>query len=376
MTALESIIIYRDLILPPSETFIRNQAGTLRKFTPYFIGSRRVPGLELPNNQVFLLNNGTALGLIREAMYKLFGFAPYLEKKINEINPRLVHVHMGKDATLYLPLHKNKRIPLIVTFHGTDAYTSDEWKRKQKRITFKIYLRRRARLIHTADLFIAVSNSVKQGLLAQGYPEGKILVHYIGIDLDQFKPDQTIQREPVVLFVSRLEEFKGCQYLIEAMAEIQKLRPDIRLVVIGDGPYRQTLEKQTQISLKNIEFLGTQPHDVVKEWMNKATVLSVPSLWEGLPTFVQEAMAMGLPMALFDVAPVREALGEDLADCLAKPKNSHELAEKIMRLFDNNDLWQRLSVIGRKRALELFDLKKQTKILEDTYKEQIKKHKK
>ncbi len=60
-------------------------------------------------------------------------------------------------------------------------------------------------------------------------------MHYIGIDTNFFQPDSTVEREPIVLFVARLVEKKGCEYLIRAMSEVQAVRPDVELVVIGDG---------------------------------------------------------------------------------------------------------------------------------------------
>ena len=363
----KNILIYRDLILPPSETFIKNQTGMLKAFDPYFIGSRRQQGIDLPQDKVFLLNNGTVSGRFREALYKLFGYAPAMLHKIGQLQPCLAHVHMGKDATLYLPVHTKCNIPLVVTFHGTDATTSDAWKKSQRRITYKIYLKKRAQLSKSADLFIAVSEVVKQGLLRQGYPEEKIFIHYIGIDLDMFFPDMTVEREPVVLFVSRLEKFKGCQHVIEALSAVQKKIPEIKLIVIGDGPYRASLEKQAKDHLTKYEFLGMQPHGIVREWMNKATLLSVPSEREGMPTFVQEALAMGLPMALFNIPAIKEAVGEELQQCLVEKNNINQLSQLISALFQDQALWQKMSTLGIKRAQDFFDLKRQTALLEEKY---------
>ncbi|WP_446010506.1 glycosyltransferase [Candidatus Electrothrix sp.] len=321
----------------------------------------------MDRQKTFLLNNGTMAGRFREALYKLFGYAPSMVQEIQKLTPCLSHVHMGKDATLYLPVHHKLNIPLAVTFHGTDATTTDEWKKEQNRITYKIYLRKRTDLIRSADLFIAVSRSVHQGLLRQGYPEEKIFVHYIGIDLNMFSPDSAVEREPTVLFVSRLEEFKGCQYVIEAVSALQKKNPEIQLVVIGDGPYRSSLEEQAAAQQTNCRFLGMQPHTTVREWMNKARVLSVPSEREGMPTFVQEAMAMGLPMALFSIPATREALGEELKECLVEEKNVQQLTELLSAFFQHTALWEKISALGRERVQHRFNLEKQTALLEEKY---------
>lgn len=339
----------------------------LQHFDPYIMGSRCEDGFDLSRYKTILLNKGNFRGIIREILYKFLGIAPYLLKKARQFQPRLVHVHMGKDATLFLPVSRKLGVPLLVTFHGTDATTSDEWKRSQPHITQKIYLRRRSQLIREADSFIAVSNHVKRALIRQGFPKEKIIVHYIGIDLDQFRPDPAIKREPIVLFVSRLEDFKGCQYLIEAMGTIQTSHPEIKLIIIGEGPFRHHLEEQAKKSLKNYRFLGVQPVTEVKKWMNRAWVLSVPSLTEGLPTVVQESMAMGLPMALFSIPPVVEAVGDDLKECLVPEKDIPALADLIEKLFQNHEMWQKMSDLGRRRVESFFELALQTQKLEEIY---------
>jgi colanic acid/amylovoran biosynthesis glycosyltransferase len=145
----------------------------------------------------------------------------------------IIHAHFGLDGVLALPLAKQLNIPLIVTFHGYYATANlgeivkkNWWEYGQDYLSRRgqffreLYLRKRSQLFEEADCFIAVSEFIKNKLTAQGCPENKIKVHYIGIDSDKFTPDSQINRENIVLFVGRLVEKKGCEYLIRAIAQV------------------------------------------------------------------------------------------------------------------------------------------------------------
>jgi len=78
---------------------------------------------------------------------------------------------------------------------------------------------------------IRFSDFIRKALISQGFCEDRIVVHYIGVDTNFFSPVLEVRREPVVLFVARLVEKKGCEYLIQAMCEVQEAEPKAELVV-------------------------------------------------------------------------------------------------------------------------------------------------
>src|SRR3569833_691489 len=110
----------------------------------------------------------------------------------------------------------------------------------------------------SATRFLCVSDFLKRVLIAKGFPEQKIDVHYTGIDTHRFTPDPQAVREPIVLFVARLVEKKGCESLIETMAKVQSAVPESSLIVIGDGPLRAKLESKAAALLHRTQFLGDQ----------------------------------------------------------------------------------------------------------------------
>lgn len=360
-------------LLPTSETFIRAQSATLQEFTPYYVGSRRVTGLSLPSERTFVVNQGGLSGKVSEGVYKLFGIAPNLYYKLRELQPALIHAHFGPCGTLALPLAKKLNLPMIVTFHGSDATMNDEYARKES-VSHRIYLQRRERLKQETRLFIAVSEFIKQKLLEQGFPSQKVIAHSIGIDTQIFQPDFNLSREPVVLFVGRLAEKKGCSYLIQAMAKVQSQMPDVELVIVGDGQLRTQLEEMSAKLLKRYRFEGMQPPEVVRSWMNRATLLAVPSVTaasgntEGLPTVAVEAQAMALPVVGSLHAGIPQAVIHGETGFLTPERDWEGLAEYILSLFQDQMLWQSFSHKGYKRVREFFDLNKQTQALEGIYK--------
>lgn len=124
-----AILIYRDRILPPSETFILEQVKGLQNFYPYFLGSRLVEGLDIPYEKI-IINNGGYLGRMQEIYFKLVGRSPNVEKKLRLINPKLIHAHFGFGGVLSLELAKLFGIPLLITFHGSDVTIKDHYLKK------------------------------------------------------------------------------------------------------------------------------------------------------------------------------------------------------------------------------------------------------
>lgn len=369
------VAIYRFKLLPPSETFVRNQSEALQRFTPYYVGLRLIQGLDLPDERTLVFNRGGLLGRMNEISFKLWGVATPWISQLRELNPVLIHAHFASDGAMALPLARNLKIPLVVTCHGFDILRNDD--QAQPSLGHWIYLRRRESLKQKARLFIAVSEFVKKKLLEQGFPENKIVVHYIGVDTEQFQPDPGVLREPIVLFVGRLVEKKGCEYLIRAMGTVQKAMPEAELVVIGDGLLRSSLEQLAQKTLSRYQFLGVQPPENVKAWMQRAKVFCVPSITaqsgdtETFGMVFAEAQAMGLPVVSFASGGIPEAVAHGETGLLTNERDSEGLTKHILRLLKDQELWEQFSQRGQKRVRTLFDLHNQTRVLETIYFDKI-----
>jgi colanic acid/amylovoran biosynthesis glycosyltransferase len=367
-----AIAVYRDRLLPSSETFVRAQSESLRHFLPYYLGSRYVPGLSLPADRTLVANRGGIVGKVREASHQLWGWEPAFMRRVRKLNPILIHAHFGPDGVRALPLARALRVPLLVTFHGYDATVKDEYARRSF-YSHRVYIRRREMLKQEARLFIAVSEFIREKLLEQGFAPDKVVVHYIGVDTEIFRPDPAVTREPVVLFIGRLVEKKGCEYLIRAMGRVQKVRPEVEMVVIGDGPLRPTLERLAKETLYRYRFLGTQPPVSVRAWMNRARIFSVPSITadsgdsEAFGLVFAEAQAMELPVVSFASGGVPEAVAHAETGFLMAERDWNSLADHVLLLLENDTLRNKFGAAGRRRVHALFNLRKQVDSLEGIY---------
>lgn len=370
------VIIYTDQLLPISRTFILNQAESLHHFVPFYVGSRLTPGLPLPLERTLAVNQGGPLGKIREAVHLIWRFDPALIRQVQALQPVLIHAHFGLDGVSALPLVQALKVPLLVTFHGFDATVKDEFAR-QSFYRHRLYVKKRARLQQQAALFIAVSKFIAELLRRQNFPAEKIAPHYIGIDPNLFQPDPAIVREPIVLFVGRLVEKKGCDYLIRAMKVVQATRPELKLVIIGDGKLRSELERQAEAELENYQFLGAQSHERVRAWLNRAKLFCAPSVTaatgdaEGFGIVFAEAQAMGLPVVSFATGGIPEAVAHGETGFLAPERDWPQLANYILRLLHDETLWQEFSRRGQTWVRENFDIHRQTQKLEEIYRSVI-----
>jgi len=382
-------IIYRDQLIPYSETFIPAQVENFSSYQGFYVGTSRFPTAQsmLPQERTIVLGDLASPAGFWKTAYKLTGFVhPRWLTALQDLSPRLIHAHFGLDGVLALPLARTLNLPLIVTFHGYFATAEIELNKSKSfyaktrdfvknrgQFYRELYFRNRDRLFRQADGFIAVSEFIRSQLIEKGCPPEKIQVNYIGIDIDKFTANPEIKREPIVLFVGRLVEKKGCEYLIRAMAEVQRRMPDVELVIIGDGVLRSSLEDLASRLLNRYRFLGVQPSQVVKEWMQKASVLAAPSLTtslgesEGLPITILEAMAMKLPVVSSYHAGIPEAIIHEKNGFLIREKDWHELTQFILQLLQNNFLRQELSESSRAMVERKFDLKKNAFQLEKIY---------
>jgi len=369
--------VFAEPLLPFSMTFIRAQASALRGFKPFYLSPQRSsPSLDIsPIPSVVICdspNGHKGWNLCKQIPFKVFGYDPFFFRQVRKHGPALIHAHSGPAGLTVQPLARWLKVPMIVTFHGADATLTDEYLlRSYYRV--REYSRKRKWFQQQNHPIIAVSDFIRKALIAQGFCEDRIVVHYIGVDTNFFSPLPEVKREPVVLFVARLVEKKGCEYLIQAMREVQEAEPKAELVVIGDGELRKQLEHLAGQTLRNYHFLGACSPEVVRSWMNRASVFSVPSLRahdgdaEGFGMVFAEAQAMGLPVVSCWSGGIPEAVKHGVTGLLAPEKNWRSLASHIVSLLRDSNLWLRMSQAGRQRVQSSFDLTAQTVKLEEIY---------
>ena len=373
---MRTVLIYRNELLPVSETFIQKQASELTNFRPVYVGLRRYePSLTLRDKPVLLCPN-TAAAKTRGMLYKATGFAPLFHRRAKRLDAALLHAHFAVDGVNALPLVGAIQKPMIVTLHGIDVTTTDESYRGST--TGRIYLAHRQRLWDRASAFLCISDFMRRKALESGFPAHKLRTHYIGIDINFFRPyvpEYPVYLRKSVLFVARLVEKKGCTHLIQAMQQVQSRFPDARLVIIGDGPERSSLEAQARSLGVQCDFRGAQPSSVVRQEISSARVFCVPSVTarsgdsEGLGIVFAEAQAMGVPVVSSLHGGIPEVVCNGATGLLAPERDHNKLAEHIMQFFANDAFWKDCSRKAVKWISDNFDIQRQTAYLEQIYEE-------
>jgi colanic acid/amylovoran biosynthesis glycosyltransferase len=373
LPAKPKVIVFSDHLLYPSETFIRAQASALSAFEPVYAGSRRVKGLDLPERQTYTINQGGARGRLSEFAFKLLGFAPGFTARLRSLHPVLLHAHYAANGLRVLPLARHLGVPLIVTLHGADA-TATDLRYQKPHFGHRHYLANKSKLQRSSTLFLAVSEFIRRKLLQQGYPPEKVHVHYTGVNIRLFHPAST-ESGPVILFVGRMVECKGVEFLIRAASAVQHQLAEAELVLIGDGPLRADLEKQAKQSLRRYRFLGMQSTEEVRKWMNRASVFCAPSVRirsgteEAFGMVYAEAQAVGKPVVAFDSGGISEVVSHGRTGFLAPERDWEGLAKYLFVLLENAPLRKRFGSAGRERMVRHFDLEQRTRILEAIYTE-------
>ena len=192
-----------------------------------------------------------------------------------------------------------------------------------------------------------------------GVPESKLAVIPSGIGDDE--PPAVDRAEvrralgiavdaPVVLFVGRLAAQKAVDDLLSALDVLQHVRPDLRAVIAGDGPLRERLDEHAAaVGLRpSVKFLGHR--EDVPQLLAASDLLVLPSLYEGLPNVVLEAMRFRKPVVATAAPGTTEVVADGVTGLLVPMRNPVELARAIRRVIEEPGLAQRLGEAGRARV--------------------------
>jgi len=219
------------------------------------------------------------------------------------------------------------------------------------------------------SMSVAVSHAIQnQVMRSRHVPASKACTIQYGVDTNRFHPGKNehlrkllkIKKNDIVIgTVARLTEQKGHRYLIPAMPKIVKAHPNVHFLFIGDGPLSEQLSDQAE-SLgvrKFIHFLGFR--EDVPLLLRGFDLFVLPSLYEGLPNVVLEAMASGLPVIATSVDGTPEAVVHRETGFLVPPCQPEPLERVILDLLNNRHQMKQMGKAGRKRVQCLFSLDQQ-----------------
>ncbi len=261
-----------------------------------------------------------------------------------DFKPDIVHNHFDWYGLIVGWLVGAKRVE---TVHNTYY-----WFVGFQRYAFAFYLRFASRVI-------VVSDYVRK-FTVEFFPfvdEKNIVVVHNGVDVQRFQPAQQDVRKElriaphdvVVGFIGRLEEQKGIAYLLQAINELNKAFNNLKVVIVGDGTLREQLQSQARtLQLTNVEFVGFQSD--TPKYFRLFDVFVLPSLFEGLPVSVIQAMAAGCPVVASKVGGVAEVVEHEVTGILVEAARPQHLAAALCRLIEKPELRKSMGERARERA--------------------------
>lgn len=235
-----------------------------------------------------------------------------------------------------------------------------------------------------ADLIMPVAEVIRKEMIRFGLLGRKAFTLYNGVDLDFFDrctraqhgkhPSSSLARanhsQVLIGCVAYLVPRKGHRYLIDAFYQVLKHCPDVKLLIVGDGPLRSQLVGQVrELGLEeNVIFTGRVKYMHLYQLLHQVNIYAFPSLSELFPFAILEAMAAGKPIVTTNVGGICEAIEDRKSGLLVPAGESAELARCIEFFIRNPVEAKKMGVAARKRVEKMFDLKKTVEDLAHYYK--------
>ncbi len=250
----------------------------------------------------------------------------------------LIHAHFTwPSGAVAVRLKKSLGVPVVITEHTSNTL----YKALRERNPYYI------RTWEESDAIIRVNKKDIPLICRYGVDPSKICSIANGYDPAKFHPvDKKLARQSldlpmdskIVLNVGSLYEVKGQKYLVTAIKDIVKDRDDIICYIGGTGPLKNDLEQQiTSLNLQeHIKLAGLILHEQLNLWMNACDLFVLPSLNEGNPTVMFEALGCGKPFVGTKVGGIPEIITSDDYGLLVDPANPNELREKIIEALDKD----------------------------------------
>ena len=277
---------------------------------------------------------------------------PALLKVIDRKKIDILHLH-GYGATTFGRLAGGmRRIPTIVHEHAN--LTDTPWYQKVADATLE----------PLTDIALAVSQSTADFVVnARRIPARKVKVVYLGVPLEEFsrpRSEEEIHQARLELgiaaedfaigTVTRLHESKGNSYLVDAARLVLNQRPHAKFFIVGEGPLRDPLEQQARaLNLTDRFVFAGFARDVARV-VSAFDVSVFPSLWEGTPLTVFEALAMGKAIVATDADGLVDVLTHEHDAVIVPKRDARALADGLVRVIDEPRTRHRISAAAAQTA--------------------------
>jgi colanic acid/amylovoran biosynthesis glycosyltransferase len=295
-------------------------------------------------------------------------------RRLRRLQPCVLHSHFGSDAVYDCALHRSLDVPWIVSFYGADVYEGLQEERQ------RMY----ARLFDEAARVLALGPVMKQRLERLGCPEKKIIVHPLGVDVENVPTQPRVLEpgEPLrILFAGTFREKKGLRYLIDAVSLAQGAGVRLHLELAGDSAgVAGDADVKCEV-LRQIKSLGLEDAVTCHGYLQfqelialalRSHVFVAPSVTaatgdaEGTPFVLQQMMATGIAAIATEHSDIPYLFGEH-RHLLVPERNARAIAERLQRYADDPDTLIADGAALRTQMRRAFDVRKCAAGLSDLY---------
>ena len=207
--------------------------------------------------------------------------------------------------------------------------------------------------------YIASSMYVKKELITLDINKEKIAHLHNGINVEDFVYTLPPNNK-TILFIGRIAEDKGIYYFISAIPKVLEIVPQAKFLIVGEGvPKRVLVSLVKKLGVDdNVEFLGKISNEKISQIYQEVDVVVVPSIWpENCSIVILESHASGRPVIATNVGGNPELVDDGKTGYVIDPKNSNQIAEKIVQILSDEKLARVMSENARKRAEKEFDIR-------------------
>jgi len=271
-------------------------------------------------------------------------------------------------------------LPVVETIHHPVTIDRDLAIQSATSLKDKLGLRRwfsfinmQIKVARRLSYTITVSQTASQHIANTfGIPEDKLRVIHNGIDTDIFSPSPKTNRieNRLLVVISRDTAVKGLKYMLEALAELRQKHP-LELIVVAKGTDNKATQRLINtLGIRDyVKFIDEIDTAELVHQYRMASIVVIPSIYEGFGLPAAEAMSCGVPVVSTTAGALPEVVGD--AGILVPPADVKALMEAISALVINPDKRKHLSQIGRKRILQKFNWRNTAKRTVDVYTEAI-----
>jgi glycosyltransferase involved in cell wall biosynthesis len=264
---------------------------------------------------------------------------------------RHLHIHFGGPvASVGRIAAAAYRFPYSLTLHGPDEFSDEALFHLREKLA-------------NASFVICISDFSRSQVMRLLPPEqwDKLHVIRLGVDTDIFlpRPARSFASPVELVCVGRLVAAKGQMVLLQALLHLIQKGHHLRLTLVGDGPSRNVLRKfvKTNGLADVVHFAGPCTHEETQAYLAQADIFVLPSLAEGLPVALMEAMASQLPCISTYVGGVPELITNEVDGLLVSSSSTSRLTDAIERLASDPKLRGRLGEAAREKVLQDYRLR-------------------